>query len=185
MLLRTTRFALAVVAVAALSACPEPVPSADAGPPPTDAGADAGFDAGALPIELTFSLRAGLADGGNAVLQLQPGTRPLIDPPIELELVVHPQLKNYRVRVFDEADKIVESDDQADDSRPGQLDYRIRFLTPLQTGRRYSLVFDAQTGEALVDSAGVKHPDQRLEFQIVGEKQRPQSPKASKKKKKR
>jgi hypothetical protein len=187
----TPRFGtlLVVVLALALAACPkpsEPTAVVDAGAPAPVF--DAGVDAGAAPpvaVELALTARGIFPDGGSTPIDFQPGTRPLVDPLVELELTVRPQLKNYRVRLFDDADKVVESDDEADDPVADQLSYRIKLQAPLKTGRHYALVLDAQTGEAIVDRAGLKHPDQRFELQVSGEKERPAGAKAPKKKKRR
>jgi hypothetical protein len=84
------------------------------------------------------------------------------------------------VRLFDEVDRAMVSDDTASDGPKG-LDYRINFHEPLKTGHRYALVIDGATGAAFQDSSGQSHSDIRLEFQISGEKEKP-PPKPAKKK---
>src|SRR5579862_6936510 len=99
--------------LATLSACPaHPPPVPDAGPP--DAGPPALPGPGPPPVELTLAIRAHFADGGSGELPVEPGSRPLIDPPSRLDLEANLALVNYRIRLVDEADRVVPSDDRAD-----------------------------------------------------------------------
>ncbi len=151
--------------------------------PPSDvvaALADGGL---AGPVRLTLSLRERLLDGGVEPLELQPNDRTLIQPTQQLELSTNIPLHNYRIRIFDEVDRAVVSDDVAETA--GQrLEYRISFHQPLQPGHRYTLVLDAETGSSFTDVEGAPQPDQRLEFQVTGERQKP-LPASNKRKKAR
>ena len=158
------RSAFAVAVVFLLVGCPKkPEPSApdagpvDAGPPP--------------PPDFRLEVRYESGDGGMVAIDFDGGTRPLIEPTQKLAVDANLGLKNYRVRLFDEADRAVVSDDEVRDG-PG-LDYWIQLPGPLKTGYRYTLVVDAETGDAMQDSAGRTQPDRRLEFQVAGEKQKP------------
>ncbi len=186
-LLRGAAAAFLVVGGCSKPEAPPLAPDAGA-PQPVDAGEpDAAFDAGLAQVpastELTLEILAFAADGGSTPIDAQPGARTVVDAPARLEVAVRPGLANYRIRVFDDAERIVESDDEAVPDGPGRLSYRIAFAAPLQAGRHHSLVLDAQTGEGLVDRAGVKHPDLRIEFQTAGAKESPGKAKKPSKKK--
>jgi hypothetical protein len=164
---------LFLVAAWLLFVCACPVrthPIEDAGLP-QGAAVDAGVpDAG--PAELAFNVHVAFADGGEGELPVEPGSRPAIDPPVSLELNASAVLRNYRVRLFDEGDRVVPSDDQAEQADGGTR-YRIRFVDPLKPGRRYALVIDAQSGQAFSDAFGREHPDVRVGFVTSGERERP------------
>lgn len=154
----------AAAALGILTGCPErPKTSAP------DAGADAGVAQAPLP-DLKFAVRYEAPDAGMLAIPFEPGSRPVIDPTQKLEVSANLGLKNYRIRLFDEADRAVISDDEALDTPT--LDYRIQLPAPLKTGRKYTLLVDAQTGDTFTDSAGRPHPDQRIELQISGEKEK-------------
>lgn len=143
-----------------------------------DGGAEApaivaGPDASMGPLKV--SARYEQADGGWVEIPLATGERPLIEPTQRLELATNLSLNNYRVRLFDEVDRAMESDDEAEDGA-GSLTYRILLGAPLKTGHRYTLSLDAQTGSAITDIGGRIHPDQRFEFQVAGEKEKPAPP---------
>jgi hypothetical protein len=74
------------------------------------------------------------------------------------------------------------SDDLAAEGE-NNLQYQIRFPTPLQRGHRYTLLIDAQTGESILDPQGRPQPEQRLEFQVAGPREK--APPASKVKKRK
>ncbi|MBL8957765.1 MAG: hypothetical protein JNK82_43720 [Myxococcaceae bacterium] len=99
-------------------------PAVDAGPPPG-------------PRELELTITAQLADGG---IEVVTGA---VDPVKSLSVWVPVPLADYRLRVFDEGDKVVPSDDQAHET-DGGIDYLISFVEPLKTGRTYRLTVEAQ-----------------------------------------
>ncbi len=176
---RTVWRAVAVLAVlVVMTGCP-----GEKTPPAPDAGVpDAGV-AQVAPPKLELVVRYESTDGGMVPIPFEPGGRPFIEPTRKLEVGANLALKNYRVRLFDEADRAVISDDEVRDAP--NLDYRIQLPSPLRTGFRYALVVDAETGDAFTDSAGRPQPDQRLEFQIAGEKEKPAPPAKGGKSKKR
>ncbi|HEX8706595.1 MAG TPA: hypothetical protein VF815_47620, partial [Myxococcaceae bacterium] len=90
-------------------------------------------------------------------------------------------LRNYRVRLFDEVDRAMISDDTAEESPEGVV-YRITLPTPLKSGHKYTLVLDAQTGTTFTDALGRELQDLRIEFQIAGEKEKDKPPEPKKKK---
>jgi len=110
--------------------------------------------------------------------------RPLIEPTSTLELRGSQPIHNYRVRVFDEADRALSSDDAAEESSTGWV-YRISLPTPLKTGHRYVLVIDAQSGTSMTDAQGHELADVRLAFQVSGEKEKPPPPAKKQKQRRR
>ncbi len=164
-----------------LTGCPSALPSRQDGG--EDAGADGGGELAVEELELTVS--ALFPDGGSAVLTFDPaGPRPEVESTQELELATSLPLQNYRVRVYDESERPVVSDDTADEGADG-LRYRIRFPEPLKTGYRYALIIDGQTGATALDGRGQPVPEQRLEFSVAGERQKPAPPPSKKRGKRR
>ena len=132
----------------------------------------AGQADGGLPAaQLTLSLHERLVDGGIEAVELQPHNRTPIEPTRELEVSANVPLHNYRIRLFDEADRAMVSDDVAEGSEQ-RLDYRISLHELLKPGHRYTLVLDAQSGSSVSDSQGIAQPDQRLELQVSGEREK-------------
>lgn len=124
----------------------------DAGPP--------------APLHLEFTVKA-RSDGGEEALTFIDGAAEL-EPVTKLSLATPARLKDYRVRLFDWADQAVVSDDAAELTDAG-LEYRIELPQPLKTGRRYSLVIDAEFAPQLADEAGRHYDDVRLSLKIRGE----------------
>ncbi|PTL85875.1 hypothetical protein [Vitiosangium sp. GDMCC 1.1324] len=184
--MRLLRLSFAICAASLVVAgCPKPsAPTNDAGVT-AETEPDTGVvDAGPGPA--SFTLQYALADAGMESIPLagEEEGRPLIDPTSTLELRSTLGLRNYRVRLFDEAERAMVSDDSADDSPNGLL-YRVSLPTPLKTGHKYTLVIDAQTGTSMTDSQGREVPDVRIPFQVSGEKEKPSPPQPAKKQKKR
>ncbi|WP_331097712.1 hypothetical protein [Archangium sp.] len=176
------------VCVAALlvAGCPKPsTPGEDAGTTATEPGPETDSGAIAEPGPASFTLQYVLADAGmDAIPLVGPDEgRPLIEPTSRLELRSTLALRNYRVRLFDEVERAMVSDDAAEESATGLL-YRISLPTPLKTGHKYTLVIDAQTGTSMTDSQGRELPDLRIPFQVSGEKEKP-APPAKKQKQRR
>lgn len=191
---RRTYIAVALALPFALAACPGSRTAADApdaGDPPPGAGSETAAEAAApaptdaAPPPLKLEVRYHAPDAGMALIDFAAGgDRPAIEPTSQLEISTNIGLQNYRVRLFDEIDRAMVSDDQMEE--PGdRVLYRIQLPTPLKRGHRYALVVDAQTGSAIADSAGRLYPDQRLEFQVAGARQPdPPAPKNSASKRK-
>jgi hypothetical protein len=138
---------------------------------PPDAAVASVEDAGAPDSRVSLSIRERLLDGGLESIEIQPNARTPIEPTQQLEVSTNAPLVNYRIRVFDEADRAMVSDDVAESS-DGQLDYRINFHEPLKPGHRYTLVLDAQSGSAFSDQRGNEQAERRLELQVAGERQK-------------
>jgi hypothetical protein len=180
--MRLLRHGLAALCASLLLAgCPDkqqPTTTVDAGV------TEAPKETPATPPPATFTLRYQHPDGGLEQIPLAVDERPTIEPTSVIELRSSLGLRNYRVRLFDEVDRAMISDDSAEESPDGVL-YRITLPNPLKTGHRYTLVVDAQTGAAFTDTLGRELEDLRLEFQIAGEKEKPAPPPKNEKKKRR
>ncbi len=128
---------------------------------------------------------SGTAQVALSEVSLAPDEESVIEPTTLLELRTTRPLKNYRVRLFDEADRAMISDDTVEETDTG-LVYRIQLPQPLKTGFKYTLVVDAQTGTAFTDALGRDVDEFRQTLQIAGEKEKPAPPpKPSGKKKRR
>jgi hypothetical protein len=125
------------------------------------------MDAGpAAPRRLEFAVSA-LVDGGVAELIFTDAVSQ-VEPISGLSLATSVRLRDYRVRLFDWADQVVVSDDTAELTDAG-LVYRIALPSPLRSGRRYSLLIDAQHGPKIADEAGHHYDDVRLTLEVRGE----------------
>jgi hypothetical protein len=172
--MRSLRFGLlrsAILAALVLAGCPRKDSPATADAGLSEAPAT---DAGTQPL-VTFDLQYQAPDAGMAPLAVAPGELPVIEPTSTLELRSTPGLRNYRVRLFDEAERAMVTDDVADDS-PERLVYRINLPTALKSGHKYTLVVDAQTGTSMTDAHGREVEELRAEFKIAGEKEKPPPP---------
>jgi hypothetical protein len=167
---------LLLIALVGLIAC------AKSEPLPRDASVQAEADAGARP-RIAWTVKAHLEDGATEVLEFESAERldggraersdrPRIAPSNDLEVAANHPLRNFRIRLFDETDRALSSDDVFDDRDQG-LNYRILLREPLKPGHRYTLVLDAQSGTEITDLHGNPQPDQRLEFQVAGQREKP------------
>ena len=139
---------------------------------PVDAGAPlaAVIDAGPR-VPLALDLLVDLPDGGterHALLGLE---TPVVSPARQLLLESNRPLHNVRIRVLDESDRALESDDVPEESATG-LRYHIGLLRPLEPGHRYAVLVDAQSGATFDDGFGKEVPEQRLEFRTGGEREK-------------
>jgi hypothetical protein len=155
-------------------------------PETRDAGQveDAGADAGLRIERLVFSVRYQLPDGGLVPLAFDAETRPEIEATRRLELSTNLAIRNYRIRLFDESDRAMSSDDRAEESGT-RLDYQISLREPLQSGHHYVMVIEAQAAGSIEDAQGRSHADQRLEFQTSGPREKPTPPKRVKRRRRR
>jgi hypothetical protein len=172
LLRRTGLAALCGLSAALLmTGCPDKTP--EASPDAGVAGPVSPVDSG--PETAVFTLQYLAPDAGLALIPLALEEKPLIEPTSDLELRSTLVLKNYRVRLMDEADRAMISDDSATESSDG-LVYRIHLPQPLKTGFSYTLVVDSQTGSAFQDSRGHDVEDLRAAFQVAGDKEKPKPP---------
>lgn len=164
------RAAVVVTALVVLAGCPaeRSLEAPDAAPPPvSDAGALEVVDAGPpAPLRLEFAVTA-RTDGGEELLTFSEDATE-IDPATGFTLTTPVRLKDYRVRLFDWNDRVVPSDDTAE-LADGGLTYRIELPEPLKTGRRYSLLVDAELAPQIDDEAGRHYDDVRLELKVRGD----------------
>lgn len=177
-----TRYAWILVLVAA--GCSKPAQTVvDAG---AEALAETIVDAGPPPqMPLDVRVEFDVPDAGMQQVLLEPGQK-IVGVPVavRIDFATNQPIHNYRVRLFDEIDKVVPSNDTAEDF-PDRLRYSLVPEAPLKTGYRYAVVFDAQTGAAMLDALGRPISDLRYEFVVAGERQKPAPPpkkKAAKKK---
>jgi hypothetical protein len=179
-LLRHSLFA--ICASLLLAGCPDKQAAS------VDGGlAEAPQDAGpAVPPPAAFTIRYQLGDGGLEPIPLAVEERPTIESTSLLELHSSIGLRNYRIRLFDEIDRAMVSDDSAEETPDGVI-YRISLPTPLKSGHKYTLVLDAQTGTSFTDALGREVEELRFQFQVAGEKEKdpPPKPKKNEKKKRR
>jgi hypothetical protein len=98
---------------------------------------------------------------------------PVIQPSRQLLVESNRALHNARIRVMDESDRALESDDVTEEG-PDSLRYHIGLLRPLEPGRRYAVLVDAQSGATFDDGTGKELPEQRLEFRTTGDRERPE-----------
>jgi hypothetical protein len=175
--MRFPRSSFAVcAAMLVLAGCPKPSEpsaadaSAEAPTPPPEASSTPGPTA-------AFTLQYTLADAGVESIPIasEEEGRPLIEPTSALELRSTLALRNYRIRLFDEVERAMVSDDTAEESAAG-LRYRISLPTPLKAGFKYTLVVDAQTGTSILDAQGRELADLRIPFQVAGEKEKEPPP---------
>lgn len=145
-------------AVLVLDAGPAVVELVDAGPP--------------QPADLELVITGTLVDGGLEVIEHE------LDAVQRLNVWIPVALADYRLRVFDETDRVVPSDDLARDV-DGGIDYQVTFVEPLKSGRNYRLTVEAQLGTQL---EGYK--DAEVVMKVRGEIER-ESKKPPGKKKKR
>lgn len=149
------------IAASSGSGCRRSGAQPDAGvPPPPDSGAPA-------PVELSIQIQYEAPDAG--LVQVDLSRSPAeIEPTQRLEVATNIGLENYRVRLFDEVDRAMVSDDEAED-RVERLVYRIHLPAPLKPGHKYTLTLDAQTGASMVDTHGRLQEDRRIALQVSGE----------------
>ncbi len=130
---------------------------------------------GAVPIPdsgtlLTVSMV--LPDGRLSPVAYEPNAPTFVEPAQGFDVVAHAGLRNYRLRLFDEADRALVSDDEAQETPQGGTHYRATLPEPLKTGHRYTLVLDAQSGENATNGKGRVIPEQRIELKVLGEREK-------------
>jgi hypothetical protein len=158
-----------VALVAALTA----VPGCKTRSAPNDAGPVAQaivLDAG-RPLALQLHIEVRTADGGVLSERLEGLTPPLVPVTQALEVRANLPLHNYRLRILDEIDRALASDDVPEET-PDGLRYRVALLSPLRAGHRYTVLLDAQSGATLDDGSGTAINEQRFEFRTEGEREK-------------
>lgn len=138
--------------------------AADAGPP-------AHADAGGPPVELQLRIEVKLSDGGVVRELLDPAAVILLPVTQALDVTANLPLHNYRLRILDELDRALASDDTPEVMSTGLL-YHVAFLSPLRSGHRYTVLLDAQSGASLDDGSGVPVAEKRFDFHTEGEREK-------------
>lgn len=164
-----SRVAVGIAALMLLG-CPseKPQEAPDAAVAVIDAGVVEVVDAGPpAPLRLEFAVTAS-SDAGETPLAFSDESPTDVDAVTALQLTTPVRLKDYRVRLFDWNDQVVTSDDAAD-LGDGGLSYRIELPEPLKTGRRYSVLVDAELAPEITDEAGRTYDDVRLDLKVRGE----------------
>jgi hypothetical protein len=139
----------------------------------TDAGASLvpmRPDAGPV-VVLSLHLEASLPDGGTLSEPLDATTTPLFPVVQTLLITSNLPLHNYRLRILDEIDRALASNDVPEETASG-LRYHVALLSPLRPGHRYTVLLDAQSGATLDDGRGIALNEQRFDFRVEGERQR-------------
>ena len=158
-----TSLALAIAA----AACKPP-------PGPGDAGTArqlSSVDAGQPRVVLQLRIEVEQPDGGLVRESLGPAPGPLLPVTQALDVTTNLPLRNYRLRILDEVDRALASDDKPEETLSG-LRYHIQLVSPLRSGHRYAVLLDAQTGAALDDGSGGRLDEQRFDFHTEGERER-------------
>jgi hypothetical protein len=160
---------------ALLPAACRPRPSAgDAGPVSDGGPGDAG-----TPVVLQLGLEVRLPDGGVVGQPLDPAAPPFLPVTQALDITANLGLRNYRLRLLDEIDRVLASDDVPEEL-PSGLRYHVALLSPLRAGHRYTVLLDAQSGPTLDDGRGNPLAEQRFEFRTEGVRDRDAPTKRSK-----
>ncbi len=150
---------------------------------PVDAGPPVVIDAGPpLPTELAFAIDFLGIDGGVSTVQSSQAHAE-IDPAKTVLIQFPAPLKDFRVRMFDGAEQVLPSDEEARVEDAG-MSYRIVLATPLKPGRSYSFGVEAELGHEITDVSGHGYKDVLVALKVRGEPE-PEPNKASKKHKKR
>jgi hypothetical protein len=126
------------------------------------------FDAGS-PHVLLLVIEATLSDGGVVREPLDTSNSALLPPTQALEVTANLPLHNYRLRILDELDRALASDDTPEETGTG-LHYHIALVAPQRSGHRYTVQLDAQSGATFDDGSGVALNEMRLEFRTEGER---------------
>jgi hypothetical protein len=141
---------------------------------PAPAVLDAGAPVAALVVDAGPLPTVDAGPPGPLVLDVAvPGE---LDPVQQLDIRIPAVIADYRLRVFDDGDRVVPSNDTAKEA-DGGIDYAISFTEPLKAGHKYRLTIEAQRG----DEAPAFQEVERV-FRIRGEIEKP--PKKTKSKRK-
>jgi hypothetical protein len=147
-----------------LVACPRQAPVADGG----------GNSKPAAPAALPpLELRLTGAPEQSWEVPLRTGELPTVAPSRTLQVRSNLPLRNYRLRILDESDRVLESDDREVSSGAKGLLYAIALEAPLQPGHRYTVLLDAQGPGPIEDSSGRSWAESRFTLQTAGTRERP------------
>jgi hypothetical protein len=144
---------------------------------PRSSESDAGLAAQSIridagrPIALQLYIEVKAADGGTLRERLDAVALPVVPVTQALELTANLRLHNYRLRIFDEVDRALASDDVPEET-PAGLRYHVGLLAPLRAGHKYTVQLDAQSGATLDDGDGVELDERRFDFRTDGEREK-------------
>jgi hypothetical protein len=179
------RFA-AIGMILLFAGCPTPQPvvpdaALEAAPVP-DSGFEAAVDAGpVLPIELAFAIEFLGLDGGSSIVQSSEAHAE-IDPARAMTIQFPVALKDFRVRMFDGAEQVLPSDEEAR-AQDGGMSYSIALAGPLKAGRSYSFSLESELGHEITDISGHGYRDVLVALKVRGQPE--PEPKAANNKKRR
>jgi hypothetical protein len=122
-------------------------------------------------VSLMVAIEVQQPDGGVLRVPLDPSAAALLPATQVLDFTANLPLHNYRLRILDEIDRALASDDIPEDV-PGGLRYHVRLLAPLRAGHHYTVALDSQTGTTLEDGTGSALNEQRFEFRTEGEREK-------------
>ena len=106
-------------------------------------------------------------DGGVSSVLSTAGTAQ-IDSARSVFILFPTPLKDYRVRMFDGAEQVLASDEEAR-AEDGGMSYRIVLAAPLKPGRAYSFSVEAELGHEITDFSGRGYRDVRVGLRVRGE----------------
>ncbi len=143
------------------------------GPPPGVSSTAAGVEPGLWPIPgLVIALSA--PEPATPIALTPPDHAALVPVPTAIVVSSTGALSIVRVRLFDEADKLVPSEDEA---RAGVgFRYELRPVVPLLPGSRYELRVDGDSGHGPAAPSGLRYRSATVTFSTEGEKPAPPPP---------
>ena len=127
-------------------------------------------DAG-LRLALEVRIEVERPDGGRVSALLDPAVVAVLPVTRALDVTANLPLQNYRIRIFDEVDRALASDDIPEEASGG-LRYHVGLLAPLRAGHRYIVLVDAQNGVVFEDSNGAIQTERRFEFRTEGDREK-------------
>ncbi|MCI0572232.1 MAG: hypothetical protein L0Y66_15860 [Myxococcaceae bacterium] len=122
---------------------------------------------------LLLQLTAELTDGGTQPVSADDDGTFVLEPAQVLLVTSNVPVSNYRIRLLDESERALASDDTAEAAADGTLRYRIQLAVPLVPGSRYTLIMDSQSGTAIEGLQDRTFDELRMELQTTGEKPPP------------
>ncbi len=163
--LRRWRPALGAILILTAGCSPRLRAAADAG-----AFLVASADAGQASA-LEFRIEAQRPDGGRVSAVLDPALVAVLPVTSTLDVTANLPLQNYRIRIFDEIDRALPSDDSPEEASGG-LRYHVGLLAPLRAGHRYVVLVDAQKGSVFEVGSGGSQSESRFEFRTEGDREK-------------
>jgi hypothetical protein len=129
----------------------------------SSSAADAGANA-AAPEKLQITIEA-IGAGGKTQAIPADGSKADVESVEQLAITTNLTLRDYRVRVTDEAVLPVKSNDAISQAGNGQK-YLVKFAEPLKAGKKYTLTIDTANGPTVVDSQGKFHAGAKVELHV-------------------